>query len=121
MMLARDYWHTDFAIGQNHSELLGWLRRPGSDQNGNPAFAVHGALRSQQWNRVEVMLRDDGIQIDVNGTRRLAVPLPGFPGDLVRGADCPRRGSPWRWSLAGQDPAGPGTHTWPCRRLHPAR
>ena len=31
MMLARDFWHTDFALGQDHSELLVWLRRPGSD------------------------------------------------------------------------------------------
>jgi len=29
MMLASDFWHTDFAIAQDHSSLLVWLRRPG--------------------------------------------------------------------------------------------
>ncbi len=113
MMLARDYWHTDFAIGQNHSELLVWLRRPGSDQNGNPAFAVHGALRSQQWNRVEVMLRDDGIQIDVNGTRRLAVPLPRdslgtwSAGQIALGGEV-HGGGPWQGKIRQAQVRTPG-------------
>ena len=34
MMLASDFWHTDFAIVQDHSDVLVWLRRPGSDIGG---------------------------------------------------------------------------------------
>ena len=80
MMLAQDVWNTDFAIGQNHSELLVWWRRPGSDTNGGPPLAVGGALRPGHWNRVHVMLVGDQLRIDVNGTRRLTEQLA--PGSL---------------------------------------
>ena len=44
MMLASDYFHTDFAIGQDQ---LVWLRRPGSDANGDPPFTIGGfSIRS---------------------------------------------------------------------------
>lgn len=42
MMLASDYWHTDFAIGQSGSDLEVWLRRPGSDANGDPHMSSTG-------------------------------------------------------------------------------
>jgi hypothetical protein len=76
MMLASDFWHTDFAIGQNHSDLLVWLRRPGSDANGDPPLAVRGALQPRRWNNLDVVLLRDGIRIDVNGTQRLTEHLP---------------------------------------------
>src|SRR5215470_16692454 len=76
MMLASDFWHTDFAVGQDHSDLLVWLRRPGSDANGNPAYTVAGALRAGRWSRVEVTVHRDALRIDVNGTRRLTERLP---------------------------------------------
>lgn len=81
MMLAKNFWHTDFAIGQDHSALLVWLRRPGSDLNGGPAFTVGGALRPGRWNRVELRLHGDDFRIDVNGTRRLT---QQFPPDSLR-------------------------------------
>jgi len=76
MMLASDFWHTDFAIAQNHSDLLLWLRRPGSDANGGPPFVVGDALQSETWNRVIVSMHGDEILIDVNGSRRLTEQLP---------------------------------------------
>jgi hypothetical protein len=104
MMLASDFWYTDFAISQDHSELLVWLRRPGSDANGNPPLAVGAALHPRRWNSVDVMLQHDGIQIDVNGTRRLAEHLPAGSlrvwgagqialGDEVHG------GGPWQGKI----------------------
>ena len=47
MMLASDSLHTDFAIVQDHSELVVWLRRPGSDVGGGPPYVVKGVLRPQ--------------------------------------------------------------------------
>src|SRR5215469_4143789 len=55
MMLASDFWHTDFAVEQDHSDLLVWLRRPGSDANGAPPFVVSGVVQAQQWNNVNVV------------------------------------------------------------------
>ena len=75
MMLARDFWHTDFAIGQDNTELLVWLRRPGSDVNGAPPLSVADALVPEQWNHVDVTLLGDVVRIDVNGTRRLTEQL----------------------------------------------
>jgi hypothetical protein len=104
MMLATDFWHTDFAIGQNHSELLVWLRRPGSDANGGPPFAIGGALRSGRWNSVDVILLGAGIQIDVNGTRRLTEPLPAGSlklwraGQIALGGEV-HGGVPWRGKI----------------------
>ena len=79
MMLAQDFWHTDFAIGQDHSDVIVWLRRPGSDLNGNPTFDVHDALRLGHWNRIDVRVRGQGISIDVNHTHRLTARLPEHP------------------------------------------
>ncbi len=56
MMLASDYGHTDFAIGQDHSNLMVWLRRPGSDANGAPPFVIDGLLQPQRWTSVDVIL-----------------------------------------------------------------
>jgi hypothetical protein len=76
MMLASDFWHTDFAVGQDHSDLLVWLRRPRSDANGDPPLVVSRVLRSQQWNSVDVMLRRDKIRIYADGRSRLTEHLP---------------------------------------------
>ena len=91
MMLASDFWNTDFAIGQDHSDLLVWLRRPGSDGNGDPPFVVEGAVQPRRWNRVDVMVQRDHIIIRVEGRRRLAERLP--PDSLGSG---PRADCAWR-------------------------
>jgi hypothetical protein len=108
MMLASDFWHTDFAIGQNHSELLVWLRRPGSGANGNPPLAVGKALQPRRWNRLDVMLQRDRIQIDVNGTRRLTENLPADSlsvwgaGQIALGGEVHGSG-PWQGEIRGAE------------------
>jgi hypothetical protein len=77
MMLASDFWHTDFAIGQDHSDVLVWLRRPGSDANGDPPFVIRKALRPQRWNNVTLTLQRENVRIEVNGRAWLTVHLPG--------------------------------------------
>ena len=79
MMLASDFWHTDFAIGQEHSDVLVWLRRPGSKIGGDPPFSVAGVLRPRQWNSIVVMLQRDELRISVNGSTRLTRDLPADP------------------------------------------
>ena len=79
MMLASDFWHTDFAIGQGHSDVLVWLRRPGSGIGGDPPYAVDGVLRPRHWNTVEVTLQHQEMRITVNGRTRLTRRLPADP------------------------------------------
>ena len=104
MMLASSFFNTDFAIVQDHSDLLVYLRRPGSDANGDPPFAVDGVLRSQRWNSVDVMLQHDDIRIAVDGPTRLTDHVPADSarvwgqgqialGDEVHG------GGPWQGKI----------------------
>jgi hypothetical protein len=76
MLLASNFWTSDFAIVQDHSDLLVYLRRPGSDANGGPPFAVDGVLRSQRWNSIDVIVQHHDIRIAVDGLTRLTEHLP---------------------------------------------
>lgn len=113
MMLASDYWNTDFAIGQDHSDLFIWLRRPGSDANGNPPFAVDRILRPQQWNGVDVLLREDEIRIYANGRIRLAGHLPADSpklwarGQVALGGEV-HGGGPWQGRIRQAEVRTPG-------------
>ncbi len=104
MMLASDFWHTDFAIEQDHSSLLVWLRRPGSTANGDPPFVVDGSLQPQRWNSVDVMLQRDDVRIVVDGTSRLTVHLPAdslrvwSAGHIVLGDEV-HGGGPWQGEI----------------------
>lgn len=104
MMLASNFFNTDFAIVQDHSDLLLYLRSPGSDANGDPPFAVDGLLRSQRWNSVDIKLQHDDIRIAVDGATRLTEQVPADSarvwgqgqialGDEVRG------GGPWQGKI----------------------
>ena len=100
MMLASNFWNTDFAIGQNHSDLVVWLRRPGSTANGDPPFAVEGIFHPQRWTSVDVMLRRGDLRIDVDGTTRVTEHLPAdslrvwSAGQIVLGDEV-HGGGPW--------------------------
>ena len=104
MMLASNFWHTDFAIMQDHGDLLVYLRRPGSDVNGDPPFAVDGILQAEAVEQRDVMLQHDDIRIDVDGRTRLTEHVPADStrawgqgqialGDEVHG------GSPWQGKI----------------------
>lgn len=76
MIMASDSWDTDFAIVQDHSDLMIWLRRPGSDPNGDPPFVIRGVFQPQRWTRVDLIMIRGDLRIDVNGRTRLTEHLP---------------------------------------------
>jgi hypothetical protein len=76
MMLARDYWHTSFAIGQDDTNLVLWLRRPGSNDNGDPPFAVPEVFRPNHWARVHVEIAGMRLTVIVDGKVGLHESLP---------------------------------------------
>jgi hypothetical protein len=104
MMLASDFWHTDFAIGQDYSSLTVWLLRPGSDINGDPPFVIPGALQPQRWNSVSVILQRGDFRIEVDGRTRLAQHLLGDttqvwgPGQIALGDEV-HGGGPWQGQI----------------------
>ena len=100
MMLATDYWDTDFAITQDHSDLLVWLRRPGSDANGAPPFTIGGVFQPQRWTSVNVMLQHGDLRIEVDGRTWLSEHLPAdslrvWSGGQIALGDEVNGGGPW--------------------------
>jgi VanZ family protein len=104
MMLASDYWHTDFAIEQHHSDLMVWLRRSGSDANGDPPLVIGGVLQPRRWNSMTLTLRHGELHIDVDGRTRLTEHLPAGslgtwgPGKIALGNEV-HGGGPWQGSI----------------------
>ncbi|HEX6445334.1 MAG TPA: hypothetical protein VF053_09625 [Streptosporangiales bacterium] len=104
MMLASDSWHTDFAIGQDGEDLLLWLRRTGTNTDGDPAFVVANAFPHGRWVDVRVTVRDDRLRVGVDGTTRLRERLrPGSlgtwePGLMVLGDEA-HGGRPWQGEI----------------------
>jgi hypothetical protein len=114
MMLASDYWHTDFAIEQSHSDLMVWLRRPGLDANGDPPFVIGGVLQPQRWTSVGLTLRHNDLRIDVNGRTRLTARLPAdSPGVWSQGqialGDEVHGGGPWQGKIRLAEVRVPGS------------
>ena len=104
MMLASNYWATDFAVVQDHSRLRVWLRRPGSGIGGNPQFTVNGAFQARRWASVGVLVHGESLRLQVNGQTRLAARIPADSlqvwtrgqialGDEVHG------GGPWQGTI----------------------
>lgn len=71
MLLARDYWHSDFCLAQNGSGLSVWLRRGGSTVNGEPPIDVNDVFRRGRWTEVEMKIREDRLTLKVDGGGRL--------------------------------------------------
>jgi hypothetical protein len=104
MMLASDYWHTDFAITQDQRDLVVYLRRPGSDVNGGPPFIIGRILGPKQWTSVTVMLQAGDLRIDVDGRSRLTAHLPPdstriwSQGQIALGDEV-HGGKPWQGQI----------------------
>lgn len=113
MMLASDFWHADFAIAQERTDLYVWLHRPGSATNGAPPFVVPGVLRPGRWVSAEVLLHSRSITISVAGRTRLTRPLPAgavhgwAPGQLALGGEV-QGGFPWQGQIRTAVVATPG-------------
>ena len=76
MIMASNEWDTDFAIVQDDSDLMVWLRRPGSNPDGDPPFVIRGVLQPQRWTSVDLILLRGDLRIDINGRTRLTEHLP---------------------------------------------
>jgi hypothetical protein len=76
MMLASDFWHTSFAIGQDETDLVLWVRRTGSSDNGDPPFTVPDVFRPNHWTSVRVGIVGERLTVIVDGKARLHESLP---------------------------------------------
>jgi hypothetical protein len=80
MMLAQDFWRTSFAIGQDDANLMLWLKRPGSTDNGDPPFTIPEVFRPNHWTRVQVEIAGMRLRVIVDGKVKLDERLS--PGTL---------------------------------------
>ena len=76
MIMASNELDTDFAIVQYNSDLMVWLRRPGSNPDGDPPFVIRKVLQPQRWTSIDLILLRGGLRIEVNGRTRLTEHLP---------------------------------------------
>lgn len=103
--LARDFWHTDLEFGQAGSDMLVWLRRPGSDVNGYPTFYLQDAFAPGRWTSVRFVLAGGRLRIAVNGTVGIDTRLPADWGRTWSDArlalgDSVRGGRAWHGQIS---------------------
>jgi hypothetical protein len=112
MMLARNFWVSDFTVGQDGPGLLMWWRRPGTDANGDPPFYI-GPVRPRQWNVVDISLRHGDLRVLVDGVTRLTRRLPPGtakvwgPGQISLGNEV-HGGRPWQGKISIAEVSAPG-------------
>jgi hypothetical protein len=113
IMLGSDFWHVDFAIAQERSDLDVWLRRPGSRVNGAPPFVIAGVVKPGHWLSADVALRSGRLSISVDGRTRLTgrIPAAGLrtwaPGRVALGGDV-QDSFPWPGQIRVAEVRTPG-------------
>jgi hypothetical protein len=114
IILASDYWHTDFAIVQAGPDLKVWLRRAGTDANGDPPLAIDGVMEPNRWTTVDLTLRRGDLRIYVDGRARLTRHLAAdtlalwSPGLLALGDEV-HGGGPWQGQIRLAEVRTPGS------------
>jgi len=104
MILGSDYWTTNFCICQHGSDLVVWVRRPGSDINGGPPFTIGSVFQPQRRTSVAVTLQHGHLRIEVDGRARLSEQLPidslavWSQGQIALGDEV-NGGGPWRGQI----------------------
>jgi hypothetical protein len=71
LILARSPNQTDLMVGQSGSGLKLWLRRSGSNANGDPALAVDAVFAPRHWVRIRVGISGSLLRVLVDGRPRL--------------------------------------------------
>jgi hypothetical protein len=75
MALSEGEWYSNLTIGQQGRHLLVWLRRPGTDNSGEPGFLVPGVFTDTDWREIQVVI-DETLSVTVDGRKRLVEALP---------------------------------------------
>jgi VanZ family protein len=104
MMLASDFWHTSFAIGQDGTGLVLWMRRTGSSDNGDPPFTVPDVFRPNHWTIVQIGVVGARLTVVVDGRVRVRESLPSdtlrtWSGGRVALGDEVHGGNGWRGEI----------------------
>lgn len=116
MMLAQDFWNTSFAIGQDDANLVLWLKRPGSTDNGDPPFAIPDVFRPGHWTRAQVEIVGTRLRVYVDGKVRLDENLPpdtlsSWHGGRVALGDEVHGGKGWGGEIRRAEVTTDGTTT----------
>lgn len=76
LAISQDYTSQNLMIGQEGDSLVIRLRRPGSGEDGEPAFAVPGTFQSGRASDISLRITPGNLRVDANGRTAIAQPLP---------------------------------------------
>ncbi len=76
---SHDYLSHNLVIGQDRSDLVIRLRRPGSGADGQPAFVVANVFAAGRSSDILVRVRDAQLQVEVDGRAAIETTLPERP------------------------------------------
>ena len=74
--ISRDLHLANLTLGQEGSDLVLRLRRPGSTPNGKPAYPLAGVAGDARWHEVEIVIVPGRLRVAVDGRPALDTPLP---------------------------------------------
>jgi hypothetical protein len=99
----------NLTLGQEGSDLVLRIRRPGSTENGTPAYRVADVFRTRDWRDIEVRLDDNRLTLAVDGATHVTGFLPrsalqtwddSFP--LAMGNELPAGAPPYGRAWIGE-------------------
>ncbi|RKT44998.1 VanZ family protein [Thiocapsa rosea] len=71
--------HRNLTLGQEGADLILRVRRPGSDENGTPAFRVADLFHNAAWHEIRVRVARDRLELVVDDKPRFDLALSGSP------------------------------------------
>ena len=72
LAVADDNEHANLVIGQEWSDLIVRVRRPGSDASGEPQYTVARLFSDLEWHDVELLLDDGVLKVTVDDQLHVA-------------------------------------------------
>jgi hypothetical protein len=76
LSISKDPHHQNMIIAQEGTSLVLRLRTPQTSLSGMPSYQIEGAFARLEWQRVDLLVKPEEVQIQINGAQRLAAKLP---------------------------------------------
>jgi hypothetical protein len=79
LTISQDPYLRNLTIAQEGKSLVLRLRTPETDLNGIPSYQIEDVFTKPEWQRVEVIIRPEAVEVAINHRMRLSHKLPLHP------------------------------------------